>query len=89
MKKKIKGVPIDKCLIYEIIDLWEHGIKTTGCCCGHGKHDPYIGVEFEYIDKMKELGYKVRYNPSQPGDEDSFYPKTRICYGKINKGFNW
>ena len=38
---------------------------------------------------MKELGYKVQYNPNRPKDEDSFYPKTRICYGEINKGFSW
>lgn len=84
-----KDVAIDKCLIREIIDLWEKGIKTTGCCCGHDKTEPFIGVEFEDIDKMKALGYKVQHNPCRPEDEDSFIPKTKMCYGEINKGFNW
>ena len=85
---EIKYVSIDKCLIKEIIDLWEKGIKTTGCCCGHGKNEPFIGVDFEDIEKMKKLGYKVQYNPCRPNDEDSFIPKTKFNYGKIKKGFD-
>ena len=80
-EKKFKFVSIDKCLLREILDLWEQGIKTTGCCCGHGTTEAYIGVEFEDIDKMKALGYKIQYNPSRPNDEDSFYPKTLVDYG--------
>lgn len=89
---KAKMVNIDKCLLPEIIHLWELGIKTTGCCCGHGKTDmqePFIGVEFAYIDKMLELGYKVCPNKYRPRDRDSFYPKTVLQYGSANKGFNW
>ena len=89
---KAKMVNIDKCLLPEILSLWEQGIKTTGCCCGHDKtsmEEPFIGVEFEYIDKMKSLGYKVWPNKHRPGDEDSFYPKTILNYGNADKGFNW
>lgn len=67
---------IDGCLIAEIRDLWDAGIRTTGCCCGHNVADPFIGVEFDDIEKMKALGYQVAPNPSRPGDEDSFYPKS-------------
>ena len=74
-------VAIDKCLLPEIISLWEMGIKTTGCCCGHGKHEACIGVEFDDIQKMKDLGYKVHHNPLRPDDEDSFVPKTKLEYG--------
>ena len=35
-KLEPKLVSIDKCLLHEITHLWEIGIKTTGCCCGHG-----------------------------------------------------
>ncbi len=74
-------IQIDKCLLPEIIHLWERGIITTGCCCGHGiKNYAYIGVTFECIPRMKELGYKVQYNPCRPKDEDSFYPKTVFDY---------
>lgn len=85
-----KYVAVDKCLIKEVIELWEKGIRTTGCCCGHGDIDnAYIGVNFEDIPKMKKLGYKVYYNPNRPNDEDSFIPKTKLNYGEILKGFNW
>lgn len=79
-----KYVDIDKCLLPEILELWKMGIKTTGCCCGHGKHEiAFIGVKDEHIDKMKELGYKVYFNSCRPGDEDSFIPKTILEYGEV------
>ena len=83
--RKIKCVAIDKCLLPEILQLWEQGIKTTGCCCGHGNFKmAYIGVKFEDIQKMKDLGYEVYFNHLRPKDEDSFIPKTELKYG-INK----
>lgn len=81
---KIMNVAIDKCLLPEILELWKMGIKTTGCCCGHGNSlMAFIGVNFEFISKMKEMGYKVWINDCRPNDEDSFIPKTKIEYGKI------
>ena len=80
-KLQSKTVSIDKCLLPEILQLWERGIKTTGCCCGHGDIDKaYIGVIFEDIDKMKDMGYTVAYNPCRPNDDDSFIPKTKMKY---------
>ena len=73
---------IDKCLLPEILSLWEMGIKTTGCCCGHGVQTPYIGVTKEGIQKMKNLGYEVHFNSCRPGAEDSFIPKTELSYEK-------
>ena len=85
-----RTVCIDKCLLPEILKLWELGIKTTGCCCGHGdKKMANIGVKDEYIEKMKSLGYKVWNNSCRPNDEDSFIPKTELSYGNADKGFNW
>lgn len=85
-----KTVAVDKCLLPEILKLWEIGIKTTGCCCGHGQESmSFIGVQPEYISKMKSLGYKVRFNECRPSDEDSFVPKTNFSYEDANKGFNW
>lgn len=71
---------IDKCLLPEILKLWEMGIKTTGCCCGHGKKGAFIGVDFDDIQKMKNLGYKVYHNECRSNDEDSFIPKTVFDY---------
>lgn len=82
-------VSIDKCLLPEVLLLWEQGIRTTGCCCGHGRDAPYIGVLPEDIRKMKLLGYRVAYNPCRLDAEDSFVPKTVLRYGEIQKGFNW
>ena len=85
-----KYVAVDKCLLPEILRLWEAGIKTTGCCCGHGRPEmAFIGVRPEYIDRMKELGYTVFYNSCRPGDEDSFIPMTKLEYGDADRGFNW
>lgn len=80
--KEVTTVSIDKCLLPEILTLWEQGIKTTGCCCGHGKQDAFIGVDFDDIQKMKDLGYEVCHNPCRPDDEDSFIPKTIMKYDK-------
>lgn len=89
-KRTLKLVSIDKCLLTEVQGLWERGIKTTGCCCGHGNASAaFIGVAEEYISEMKLLGYTVHHNSCRPNDEDSFVPKTVICYGEIQKGFNW
>jgi hypothetical protein len=74
-------------LLPEILNLWEKGVKTTGCCCGHDRKPPFIGVKEEYIDTMKSLGYNVQPNSCRPTDEDSFVPKTKLKYGIINKGF--
>ena len=71
-------IGIDKCLVDEIRYLWSLGIITAGCCCGHGRIEPTICVEEEYIDKMKELGYKVYPNPCRPYDEDCFFAKTKV-----------
>lgn len=72
-------VCIDACLVSEIWELWGKGIRTTGCCCGHNKEQlPFIGVEFEDIPKMKELGYQVQPNADGSDREDSFYPKSLI-----------
>lgn len=84
-----KTVCIDKCLLPEVLRLWEMGIKTTGCCCGHDRQPPFIGVLPEYIETMKALGYAVLPNSCRPGDEDSFVPKTEMAYGMAHKGFNW
>ena len=81
---------VDKCLLPEILKLWEMGIRTTGCCCGHGDQKmAFIGVRNDFIPKMKSLGYKVQHNNCRPDDEDSFVPMTLLEYGDADKGFNW
>jgi len=74
-KEKRETVCIDKCLVDEIKYLWNIGIRTTGCCCGHNIQQGYIGVIDKDISQMKNLGYTVAHNTCRPNDEDSFVPK--------------
>lgn len=69
-------VSVDPCIAVEVHKLWLQGIRTTGCCCGHNTHKPYIGVVKEDISKMKELGYKVQPHEVDKYREDSFIPKS-------------
>lgn len=71
-----KKITVDRCLEDEIKHLWSLGIETNGCCCGHNKIDPYIGVYDEHIDHMKDLGYVVYPNNHYPESENEFYAKT-------------
>lgn len=51
-------VCIDRCILPTVEALWGLGIKTSGCCCGHGKTHSYIGVlDEDDAEKMKDLGY--------------------------------
>ena len=72
-------VCLDRCIADEVIHLWEIGISTTGCCCGHGVLEPYIGVVDGDIEKMKNMGYKKRINSMDETREDSFLPKG-FCF---------
>lgn len=76
------NVGIDRCLSQEIADLWEKGIKTIGCCCGHGAIVPYIQVDPSYCDDMERLGYEqqeeiVLEDGSVMGPW-CFWPKTEL-----------
>lgn len=85
-----KTVGIDKCLLREVLDLWEQGIKTSSVCCGHGDiAKRHISVMAEYAGKMRELGYRPQ--RLLPGaTETDFFPKSQPVYcHDIDKGFNW
>ena len=82
-ERELKLVAIDKCLLPEIIGLWERGIKTHGYCCGHGNKDmAFIGVQEPYIEQMLSMGYRKWFNKHNPRVEDHFVPRTQIEYGK-------
>ena len=48
---------VDKCIADEVQSLWDKGITTVGCCCGHNKIYSYIKVDTPDIQKMFDLGY--------------------------------
>lgn len=84
-----KYISVDKCMLSEIIGLWEMGIKTTGCCCGHGKEPPFISVGADYVEQMERLGYAHLANTQRADDNTCFTPMRCPQYGEIKKGFNW
>ena len=43
----IHGFSVESCLVGEVNNLVNRGIRTIGCCCGHGKDRPYIQVSSE------------------------------------------
>jgi hypothetical protein len=57
-------VPIDSCIVDEIQKLIENGVKTLGCCCGHGRFSPECLIRETSSKICKELGYSVHeYSP--------------------------
>jgi hypothetical protein len=70
-------VYVDSCLGDEIMFLWNIGIKTGGCCCGHNLLDGFINsLHEEDSIKMKIFGYEVQFNPHNPKIDNTFYPKS-------------
>lgn len=51
-------IAVDRCILPEIQALWEEGIQTLGCCCGHHVAPPYVNTRPEDFDAMIALGYQ-------------------------------
>ena len=78
-----ESIQVDACLAEEIMYLWNVGIHTTGCCCGHGSHLGYIQVIDDDIEKMKELGYQNYIYTDNFGGidrKDAFIPQSSHHY---------
>ncbi len=71
------GFDVDSCLVGEINRLNADGIKTIGCCCGHGKQQGYIQVAPDFVDKMFELGYEQLSVDANGNGQWCFKPQTR------------
>lgn len=81
-------IPVDDCISEEIKDLWNKGIKTAGCCCGHGISLGYIQVTDDCIEAMEQLGYEHYIYQSEFGGverKDAFIAKT---YGHNYDGYS-
>ncbi len=76
-------VSVDACLAEEVEHLWEQGIRTTGCCCGHGVELGFIEVVEDDVPAMESMGYVHYIYESEFGGverKDAFIPKS---YGHI------
>lgn len=72
------GFPVDGCLVGEINRLNNSGVKTIGCCCGHGKKPAYIQVAPEYGKQMEVAEY-IKFELDEHGNgEWCFIPKTPL-----------
>ncbi len=38
---------LDGCIVAAVEALWAAGVKTLGCCCGHGSQHGVISIETE------------------------------------------
>jgi len=68
-------VVVDECLRAEIEWLHRQGIRTIGCCCGHGKWSGYIQVLQDDCERMEQMGY-VRQEPEGDIGQWCFGPKS-------------
>lgn len=50
-------ISLDPCIADEIKYLWNLGIETHGCCCGHNKAESFVNVHEKDIHTMLRLGY--------------------------------
>ena len=57
--KHNKFVRVDGCLNYVISNLNAMGIKTLGCCCGHGRYPITIVVKTELGNLELFSGFNI------------------------------
>lgn len=36
---------LDACIVPAVLALWDAGIRSTGCCCGHGSGHGMVSIE--------------------------------------------
>lgn len=70
-------VDIDKCLVNEIKHLWDVGIRTYGCCCGHGIDRGMINVDERDANRMVELRYEYEPDIQEGCWKYTFIPKSK------------
>jgi len=85
VKSDGKIISVDTSIRPEIEVLDENGIRTIGCCCGHGVMQPYIQVAPEYVQKMHELGYEELPVDEHGNGKWCFKPKTYLPFIGENK----
>lgn len=74
-------IHVDRCLIPELQSLWNLGIETGGCCCGHFEKGGFIQVFPEQSGAMRALGYEEIPPVLVDGElmgEHAFRPKTGL-----------
>jgi hypothetical protein len=72
------GIPIDRCLVDEVVSLWKADIRTYGNCCGHNITGcrPFINIDEDDMPKALALGYEIYTFPNDPNRRDTIVPKS-------------
>lgn len=70
-----RGICVDRCMAGQIISLWEAGIRTYGCCCGHGEKVGFINLAPEDFAKAIELGWEEHEQHAHHDRKDTVFPK--------------
>lgn len=55
-------VKVDKCIAEEIVYINSIGIRTEGCCCGHGDIPPHALIKPSSQEKAKYFGYNPQWH---------------------------
>lgn len=84
-----KDIYVDTCLQDEVYALIKkRGIRTLGCCCGHGIKTPYIQVDEHDVEDMLMMGYKPLPTDENGNGKWCFKPKTFLNFcekGKLER----
>lgn len=55
-----RTVAIDSCIVEDMKRLWDKGIQTLGCCCGHNKENLSVVVAEGYTDdEIQNIIYPI------------------------------
>lgn len=59
LDKSYSPLKVDICIGREIKNLIRKGIRTYGCCCGHGEREPSCLVNINNINELNIMGYTL------------------------------
>lgn len=77
-EQTMHGFDVDGCLVGEINRLNNNGIKTIGCCCGHGRRQGYIQVAPDSVAEMLKREYQQIEVDNHGNGKWCFVPKTSL-----------
>lgn len=70
------GICVDRCIVDQVVELWEAGVKTYGSCCGHNKVQGMINVSPDDYEKAIALGFLPYVFPADPARKDTVKTKS-------------
>lgn len=59
LNKSYSPLQVDICIGKEIENLIRKGIRTYGCCCGHGEREPSCLVSIDDMNELSIMDYTL------------------------------